>query len=475
MLPRCAIRAFTTIRTIRNSTSIVPPSLRFFSTCATPSTHLPPLEPLHDQPPTSGSDGFGEQGSEGMLLQGTKLNGRAAYLDFQATTPLDPRVLDRMMPFMTSQYGNAHSRTHHYGWESEAAVEHARKQVASLIGADPKEIVFTSGATESNNLAIKGIAKFYSKKGKHIITTQTEHKCVLDSCRFLQQEGYDVTYLPVQKDGLVNLTELEAAMRPDTILVSIMAVNNEIGVLQPIEKIGKLCRSRGVFFHTDAAQCAGKLPMDVNKANIDLMSISGHKLYGPKGVGALYIRRKPRVRLQAQMSGGGQERGFRSGTLPTSLCVGLGEACSIAQAEMQEDLQHVKMLADRLYHGVTAAIPQVVLNGSEQERYPGNLNLSFSYVEGESLLMALKEIAVSSGSACTSASLEPSYVLRALGVEEDMAHTSIRFGLGRFTTEAEVDHAVNLCIKHVHRLREMSPLWELVQDGIDLKTIQWTE
>ena len=426
----------------------------------------------------AGSGGFGEQGSDGVApitAKGSHIAGRAVYLDFQATTPLDPRVLDCMLPFLTDLYGNAHSRTHHYGWESEQAVEKARKQVASLVGADAKELIFTSGATESNNMAVKGAAHFYQHKGKHIITTATEHKCVLDSCRALQQEGFEVTYLPVQRDGLLSLAALEAAIRPDTILVSVMAVNNEIGVLQPIRDIGRLCRERGVLFHSDAAQAVGKVPIDVQAANVDLLSISGHKLYGPKGIGALYVRRKPRVRLAALMSGGGQERGFRSGTLPTPLCVGLGAACELAEREMAADLAHVTALSQRLHDGITSAIPHVVLNGHPKARYPGNLNLSFSYVEGESLLMALKQIAVSSGSACTSASLEPSYVLKALGVEEDMAHTSIRFGIGRFTTREEIDYAVQLCVKHVSRLRDMSPLWEMVQQGIDLKQIQWTE
>jgi len=399
---------------------------------------------------------------------------RSLYLDMQATTPVDPRVLDAMLPYFTSQYGNPHSRTHHFGWEAEHAVEEARAHVAKLIGADAKEVVFTSGATESNNAAIKGVARFLQKKKKHIITLQTEHKCVLDSCRSLQMDGFDVTYLPVQQDGLVDMKVLEAAIRPDTALVSIMFVNNEIGVVQPIKEIGKLCKSKGVLFHTDAAQATGKLPINVNDMNIDLLSISGHKIYGPKGIGALYVRRRPRVRLTPFMSGGGQERNMRSGTLPTPLVVGLGEACRVAAEEMEADLQHVTNLSQRLKSQVEAKIEHVVTNGSLEHRYPGNLNLSFAYVEGESLLMALKELAVSSGSACTSASLEPSYVLRALGVEEDMAHTSIRFGLGRFTTEAEVDHAVELLCKHVQRLRDMSPLYEMVQEGIDLKTIKWT-
>lgn len=410
-------------------------------------------------------------------IRGSFTEGRSVYLDMQATTPTDPRVLDAMMPYMTQQYGNPHSRTHHFGWETEKAVEEARVHVASLIGADPKEIVFTSGATESNNAIIKGIAKFNQKKKKHLITLQTEHKCVLDSMRSLQLEGFDVTYLPVKRDGLVDLDVLAAAIRPDTSLVSIMYVNNEIGVIQPVDAIGELCRSRGVFFHTDAAQAAGKVPIDVNKSKIDVMSISGHKIYGPKGVGAMYVRRRPRVRLTPFLSGGGQERNMRSGTLPTPLIVGLGEAARIALEEMPSDLAHVSKLSKRMSDAVHAQIDHVVTNGSEVpgSRYPGNLNLSFAYVEGESMLMALKELAVSSGSACTSASLEPSYVLRALGVEEDMAHTSIRFGLGRFTTEEEVDHAVALLVKHIGRLREMSPLYEMVMEGIDLKTIKWTD
>jgi len=401
--------------------------------------------------------------------------GRAIYLDSQATTPLDPRALDAMMPYMTGMYGNPHSKTHAYGWESDAAIEVAREQVASLIGADAKEVVFTSGATESNNAAIKGVAGFYGAKKRHIITTQTEHKCVLDSCRWLQQQGFEVTYLPVKQDGLVDLAELEAAMRPDTALVSVMHVNNEIGVIQPIAEIGKLCRARKIFFHVDAAQAVGKIPVDVNALGVDLMSVSAHKIYGPKGVGALYVRRRPRVRLEPVISGGGQERGLRSGTLPHPLLVGFGEACAIASREMERDAAHVQRLSDRLRSSIEAAIPHVVINGSVESRYAGNLNISFAYVEGESLLMALKDVAVSSGSACTSASLEPSYVLRALGVDEEMAHTSIRFGIGRFTTEAEVDYAIDMCIKHVERLREMSPLWEMVQEGIDIKTIQWSQ
>ncbi|CAI5961650.1 unnamed protein product [Closterium sp. NIES-65] len=420
----------------------------------------------------------------------------------QATSPVDPRVLDAMLPFFTEQcgnphshtpvfphrlyamlpffteqYGNPHSRTHLYGWESEGAVEAARQQVASLIGASPKEIIFTSGATESNNIAIKGVAHFYKDKKRHVITTQTEHKCVLDSCRHLQQEGFDVTYLPVGSDGLVDLETLKAAIRPDTVLVSIMTVNNEIGVIQPLAKIGQLCRANKIFFHTDAAQAAGKIPLSVDELNIDLLSLSSHKIYGPKGVGALYVRRRPRVRLEPQMSGGGQERGLRSGTVPTPLVVGLGAACAVAEAELERDYRHAEHLKERLLKGIMSQLEGVVINGSDEpgKRYPGNLNLSFAYVEGESLLMGLKEIAVSSGSACTSASLEPSYVLRALGVEEEMAHTSIRFGFGRFTTEEEVDRAVALTVHQVQRLRDMSPLWEMVQEGIDIKTIQWSQ
>lgn len=393
----------------------------------------------------------------------------------QATTPLDPRVLDAMLPFMTEQYGNPHSRTHLYGWEAEDAVESARAQVAALIGANPKEVVFTSGATESNNMAVKGVAGFSRDKKRHVITTQTDHKCVLDSCRHLQARGFDVTYLPVQPNGLVSMDALAAAIRPDTALVSVMAVNNEIGVVQPLAEIGALCRARKVFFHTDAAQAVGKVALDVDAMNIDLLSVSGHKLYGPKGIGALYVRRRPRVRLEPQMSGGGQERGLRSGTVPTFLAVGLGAACEVAGREMARDGAHVRALADRLRHGVTSRLEGVQLNGDEEARYWGNVNLSFAYVEGESLLMGLKDVAVSSGSACTSASLEPSYVLRALGVDEEMAHTSIRFGLGRFTTAAEVDRAVALTVAHVTKLREMSPLWEMVQEGIDIKSIQWAQ
>lgn len=401
---------------------------------------------------------------------------RPIYLDMQSTTPVDPRVSDTMMPFMTgSGYGNAHSRTHRYGWDAESAVEAARAEVAALVGANPKEIIFTSGATETNNMVVKGVAMFYKARKNHIVTTQTEHKCVLDSCRWLEQRGFTVTYLPVSQDGLVDLEELKAAIKPETSLVSVMAVNNEIGVVQPLAEIGKMCRERGVFFHTDAAQMAGKIPLDVNDLSIDCMSLSAHKLYGPKGVGALYVRRRPRVRIEPLFSGGGQERGLRSGTLPTALVVGFGAAARVAAEEMERDTARISMLSKRLYKGVMDRVPDVTLNGSLEKRYPGNLNLSFAHVEGESLLMALKNVAVSSGSACTSASLEPSYVLRALGVEDEMAHTSLRFGLGRFTTEAEVDYAIELAVKHVARLREMSPLWEMTQEGIDIKTIQWSQ
>lgn len=409
-------------------------------------------------------------------IQGEASPGRSVFLDLQSTTPLDPRVLDAMLPWQLHEYGNPHSRTHQYGWQAEEAVEKAREQVASLIGANPKEIIFTSGATESNNIAVKGLAHFYGKNKKHVITTQTEHKCVLDSCRHLETEGFRVTYLPVNEDGLIDLEELRREIVPgETSLVSVMAVNNEIGVLQPLAEIGAICREAGVFFHTDAAQMCGKLPLNVDSMKIDLMSISGHKIYGPKGVGALYVRRKPRVRLEPQMNGGGQERGLRSGTLAPPLVVGLGEACAVAQQEMENDEKWITHLSQRLYTGITSQLPEVILNGHPTQRYAGNLNLSFAYVEGESLLMALKNIAVSSGSACTSASLEPSYVLRAIGVGEDLAHTSIRFGIGRFNTEQEIDEAVKLCVRHVGRLREMSPLWELVQEGHDLSKIQWSQ
>ncbi|MFQ6662832.1 hypothetical protein Gotur_030552 [Gossypium turneri] len=411
----------------------------------------------------------------GINMKGVKISGRPLYLDMQATTPVDPRVLDSMLPFYLSRYGNPHSRTHLYGWESETAVETARAQVAALIGASPKEIVFTSGATESNNISIKGVMHFYKDKKRHVITTQTEHKCVLDSCRHLQQEGFEVTYLPVGSDGLIDLDRLRKEIRPDTGLISVMAVNNEIGVVQPVEEIGQICKEFNVPFHTDAAQALGKIKVDVEKWNVSLMSLSGHKIYGPKGVGALYMRRRPRIRVEPQMNGGGQERGIRSGTVPTPLVVGMGAACELAMKEMEYDEKRIKGLQERLLNGIREKIDGVVVNGSMDRRYVGNLNLSFAYVEGESLLMGLKEVAVSSGSACTSASLEPSYVLRALGVDEDMAHTSIRFGIGRFTTEEEIDRAVELTVKQVEKLREMSPLYEMVKEGIDIKQIQWAQ
>lgn len=395
------------------------------------------------------------------------------YLDYQATTPCDPRVVEAMLPWFTEKFGNPHSRNHQFGWDAEEAVEKARKQIASIIGADEREIVFTSGATESNNTALKGVARFYKDRKDHLVTVVTEHKCVLDSCRHLEQEGFKVTYLPVKQDGLIDLAQLDAAITDKTVLVSVMAANNEIGVIQPLAEIGKICRAKGAFFHTDAAQAVGKIPLDVNAMNIDLMSISGHKIYGPKGIGALYVRRKPRVRLQALMTGGGQERGFRSGTLPTPLCVGLGEACAIAEREMGAEAERLKMLRERLYNGIKARLPEVFLNGDHDKRLPGNLNLSFAYVEGEGLMMGIKDLAVSSGSACTSASLEPSYVLRALGVEEELAHTSLRIGFGRFTTEQEVDYAIEHIVAAVNRLRALSPLWEMAQEGIDIKSIKW--
>jgi cysteine desulfurase len=396
------------------------------------------------------------------------------YLDYQATTPCDPRVVEAMIPYFTQKFGNPHSRNHHHGWEAESAVEKARAQVASIIGADEREVIFTSGATESNNLAIKGVMRFHKDKRNHLITTVTEHKCVLDSARHMEMEGVDVTYLPVQQNGLIDVEALKAAITPKTALVSIMAVNNEIGVIQPLAEIGKICREHRIYFHTDAAQAVGKIPLDVNVMNIDLMSISGHKIYGPKGIGALYVRRKPRVRLEALIHGGGQERGFRSGTLPTPLCVGLGEAAEIAQREMGAEAERLRFLRNKLLEGMTKALPEVYVNGDLEQRIPGNINLSFAYVEGEGLMMGIKNLSVSSGSACTSASLEPSYVLRALGVEEELAHTSIRFGLGRFTTEQEVDYAVEHVVSAVKRLRELSPLWEMAQEGIDIKSIEWT-
>ena len=400
-------------------------------------------------------------------------NDQPIYLDYQATTPMDPRVLEAMMPYFTHKFGNPHSRSHSYGWEAEEGVEKARGQVAKLIGADEKEVIFTSGATESNNLAIRGVAEFYKDRKNHVVTTVTEHKCVLDTCRHLEQSGFEVTYLPVQKNGLIDLDQLRNAITDKTVVVSIMAVNNEIGVIQPLEEIGKICREKKTFFHTDAAQAAGKIALDVEKMNIDLMSISGHKIYGPKGIGALYVRRKPRVRLVPLIVGGGQERGFRSGTLPTPLCVGLGEAAEICMKEMDSEAKRLKKLQERMLKGLNDKLTDIIVNGDLEHRIPGNLNISFAYVEGESLMMGIKNLSVSSGSACTSASLEPSYVLRALGVEEEMAHTSLRIGLGRFTTEHEVDTAVDELVRHVNKLRAMSPLWEMAQEGIDIKSIEW--
>ncbi|PVV00555.1 hypothetical protein BB560_005060 [Smittium megazygosporum] len=400
------------------------------------------------------------------------------YLDNQATTALDPRVLDQMMPFFTNEYGNPHSRTHAFGWDADLAVEVAREQVASLIKADPREIVFTSGATESNNAAIKGIANFYkTDKKRHIITTQIEHKCVLDSCRYLGENGFKVTYLPVDSMGLVSLEQLEQSIVPgETALVSVMYVNNEIGSVQNLKEIGAICRKHKVFFHSDCAQGVGKLPLDVDAMNIDLMSISGHKIYGPKGVGALYVRRRPRVRLEPIIHGGGQERGMRSGTLPPALVVGLGAACNLASHEIDNDRSHVSTLSDHFLSRIAKEIPHVTRNGSPDpsKGYKGCINLSFKFIEGESLLLALKHLALSSGSACTSASLEPSYVLRALGVQEDLAHSSIRFGFGRFTTLEEVDYTVDLLKQHVERLRSLSPLYDMHLEGIDISQINWS-
>jgi len=399
------------------------------------------------------------------------------YLDYQSTTPTDPRVVEEMLPYFYSKFGNPHSRSHAYGWEAEEAIEIAREKVASLINANPKEIIFTSGATESNNMALKGVARFYKEKKNHIITVGTEHKCVLDSCRYLEREGFEVTYLSVDKEGYISLDELRNAITEKTSIVSVMAVNNEIGIIQPLKEIGEICRANKVFFHTDAAQGFGKIPIDVEEMNIDLMSISGHKIYGPKGVGALFVRRRPRVRLEALINGGGQERGFRSGTLPTPLVVGLGKAAEIAANEMQKDHDHVLALRKQLYAGIVTDIPDVYINGNDaidtDKAIPGNLNISFAYIEGESMLMAIRELAVSSGSACTSASLEPSYVLKALGVGEDLAHTSIRFGFGRFTTAEEISRAIEIVNGSVDKLREMSPLWDMAQDGIDINAIEW--
>lgn len=410
-----------------------------------------------------------------------KTDGKPIYLDAQATTPVDPRVLDAMLPYLIDTFGNEASVSHAYGWVARTGVDQARAQVADLIGASSKDMIFTSGATESNNMLIKGIGRFYKAKRNHIITTTTEHKCVLDSCRYLSEQGFEITYLPVESNGLVNLDTLKAAIKPTTCLVSIMAVNNEIGVIQPLAKIGQLLKDHQketggpkVLFHSDIAQALGKIPINVDEMGLDAASLSAHKIYGPKGVGAAYVRRRPRVRLEPLIHGGGQERGLRSGTVPTFLCVGLGEACRIAKDEMAADHARVSALADRLIKGINERVEMVERNG-DPNGYPGCVNLSFSYVEGESLLMALKSIALSSGSACTSASLEPSYVLRALGADEAMAHSSLRFGIGRFTTEAEIDFVIEKIVGTVTKLRDMSPLWEMVQEGIDINTIEWSQ
>lgn len=399
------------------------------------------------------------------------------YMDNHATTPCDPRVAEAMMPYLTEHFGNAASRNHAFGWTAEEAVEKAREQVAELLGATAKEIIFTSGATESDNMAIKGAIEFYASKGKHIVTSPLEHKAVIDTVRHLERQGAEVTWLPSPANGIVDPADVKAAIRPDTVIVSVMHGNNEIGTLNPIAEIGAICKEAGVLFHVDAAQTAGKVPIDVEAMGIDLLSISGHKMYGPKGIGALYVRRRrPRVRIAPLMHGGGHERGMRSGTLPVHQIVGLGAAAEIGRLEMREEAERTRALRDRLYRKITEAVPEVLVNGSmdPDERMPGSLNISFTYVEGESLLMALRDVAVSSGSACTSASLEPSYVLRALGLDDENAHSSIRFGIGRFNTEAEVDYVADLVIRAVAKLRELSPLWEMHQEGVDLKSVEWT-
>lgn len=394
------------------------------------------------------------------------------YLDYSATTPVDPRVVDKMLPYLREDFGNPASRSHAYGWTAEKAVEQAREDVAALVNCDPREIVWTSGATESINLALKGAAQFYKERGRHIITVKTEHKATLDTTRELERQGFEVTYLDVLDNGLIDLDVLRAALRPDTVLVSVMSVNNEIGVIQDIAAIGEMTRERGIIFHVDSAQATGKLPIDLATLKVDLMSFSAHKTYGPKGMGALFVRRKPRVRIEAQIHGGGHERGFRSGTLATHQIVGMGEAFRIAREEMQTENDRIRMLRDRLYQGLNQ-MEEVVVNGDMDRRVPHNLNLSFNYVEGESMIMAIKDLAVSSGSACTSASLEPSYVLRALGRSDELAHSSIRFSIGRFTSVAEVDFAIELIRSKVGKLRDMSPLWEMVKEGIDLNSVQW--
>jgi cysteine desulfurase len=394
------------------------------------------------------------------------------YLDYSATTPVDPRVVDKMIPYLTEKFGNPASRSHAYGWEAERAVEEAREQVAALVNADPKDIIWTSGATESNNLALKGAAHFYQSKGKHLVTVKTEHKAVLDTCRELERQGFEVTYLDPEPDGILDLDKFKQALRPDTSVVSVMLVNNEIGVIQPIAEIGEICRDKGIIFHCDAAQATGKVAIDLQRLKVDLMSFSAHKTYGPKGIGALFVRRKPRVRLEAQIHGGGHERGLRSGTLAPHQIVGMGEAFRIAREEMAVENERIRMLRDRLLKGVSG-IEEVYINGDLERRVAHNLNVSFNFVEGESLIMAIKDVAVSSGSACTSASLEPSYVLRALGRNDELAHSSIRFTIGRFTTEEEVDFTVDLLQRKIEKLREMSPLWEMYKEGIDLNSVQW--
>lgn len=453
-----SLKGVTTLRTLRNA--------RFLNTSAVnnATTNISRKDELEKQASSILPNAF----------KTNELNGtRPIYLDMQATTPTDPRVLDKMLQFYTGLYGNPHSNTHSYGWETDKEIEVSRKHVADLIGADPKEIIFTSGATESNNMAIKGVPRFYKKAKRHIITSNTEHKCILDSARHLQDEGFDVTYLQVNEDGLIDLEELEKSIRKDTVLVSIMAVNNEIGVIQPLEEIGKICRKHKVFFHSDCAQAVGKIPVDVNKMNLDLVSISSHKIYGPKGVGAIYVRRRPRVRVDPIITGGGQERGLRSGTLAPSLISGFGEASRLIKEDMKYDQEHIERLSKKLMDGLLS-IEHTQLNGSKIHRYAGCVNVSFAYIEGESLLMALKDIALSSGSACTSASLEPSYVLHALGADDALAHSSIRFGIGRFTTEEEIDYVIKAIHERVEFLRELSPLWEMVKEGIDLNTIEWS-
>ncbi len=409
---------------------------------------------------------------EQSLLDTLKAPHFPIYMDYSATTPIDPRVADKMIPYLREQFGNPASRSHMYGWSAEKAVEEARGHVAALVNADPREIIWTSGATEGNNLALKGAAQFYKTKGKHIITVKTEHKAVLDTVRELERQGFEATYLQPQPNGLITIEQLTEAIRPDTILVSVMLVNNEIGVIQPIDAIGELCRSKGIIFHCDAAQATGKVKIDLEKSKVDLMTFTAHKTYGPKGIGALYVRRKPRVRIEAQMHGGGHERGLRSGTLPTHQIVGMGEAFRLAKEEMDSEIGRISALRDRLAKGLQE-MEEVYINGDMAHRVPHNLNVSFNYVEGESLIMAIKDLAVSSGSACTSASLEPSYVLRALGRSDELAHSSIRFTFGRFTTEEDIDFTIKLIKEKVAKLRELSPLWDMYKEGIDINSIQW--